>query len=223
MQANGGTIFLDEIGETSSTMQAKLLRVLQEKEIQRVGSDDTLSVDVRIIAATNQNLEKNAAAGAFREDLFYRLNVVTLTVPPLRDRRDDVPLLAQHFLERYADKNRKVVKGFSPQAMDMLVKYDWPGNVRELENAIERAVILLAGDYITAKEMPLSISRTSSADAPERPLSAFPALNRPLDEIEREAILTAYKACGRNKSETARQLGITRKTLHKKLKTYGAD
>ena len=221
MQANKGTIFLDEIGEMSSVMQAKLLRVIQDREIQRVGSDFTLKVDVRILAATNRDLQEDVSVGKFREDLYYRLNVVTLRVPPLRERVEDIPLLAQHFLEKYARKNKKRMKGFTPLAMDMFLKYDWPGNVRELENAVERAVILGPGDYITEKELPLSITKpyphAEEADTPTR-LREQP---QSLEEAEKEAVLTALKAAGGNKSETARVLGITRKTLHKKLQKYG--
>jgi len=130
MQANKGTIFLDEIGETSKSMQTKLLRVIQEREIQRVGGDDTLKVDVRILAATNRNLEKEVKKGRFREDLYYRINVVAINIPPLRERQDDIPLLAHHFLQKYSKKNNKQVKGFSPLAMDMLIKYSWPGNCK---------------------------------------------------------------------------------------------
>jgi len=222
-QADKGTIFLDEIGETSAAMQAKLLRVIQEREIQRVGGEETLSVDVRILAATNRNLEDEVKEGKFREDLFYRLNVVTLRIPPLRERQDDIPLLAQHFLEKYAKKNHKQVKGFSPLAMDMLLKYAWPGNVRELENVIERAVILLPDEHITEKELPVTITSSyaekSEWVAPPPPVAA----NRPLDEVEKEAILATLEDSGGNKSETARRLGINRKTLHKKLKDYGID
>jgi len=221
MQANKGTIFLDEIGEMSSVMQAKLLRVIQDREIQRVGSDFTLKVDVRILAATNRDLQKDVSAGKFREDLYYRLNVVTLRVPPLRERVEDIPLLAQHFLEKYARKNKKRIKGFTPLAMDMFLKYDWPGNVRELENAVERAVILGLGDYITEKELPLSITK---AYPHAEEIEAPPTVSKEpqsLEEAEKEAVLTALKAAGGNKSETARVLGITRKTLHKKLQKYG--
>lgn len=223
MHANKGTIFLDEIGETSATMQAKLLRVIQEREIQRVGGDETLSVDVRILAATNRNLEDDVEHGNFREDLYYRLNVVTLNVPALRERHEDVPLLAQHFLEKYAEKNHRNIKGFSPLAMDMLIKYAWPGNVRELENTIERGVILLTGDYITEKELPSTITESYKeiSDWVEQPKPV--AANRPLEDIEKEAILATLEATGGNKSETARRLKINRKTLHKKLKIYGAD
>jgi two-component system response regulator HydG len=221
MQADGGTIFLDEIGEMSPMMQAKLLRVIQEKEIQRVGSDKTVMVDVRILAATHRDLKQAVQAGTFREDLYYRLNVVTLKIPPLRDRRDDIPLLAQHFLERYAIKNRKTVKGFTPIAMAMLLKYDWPGNVRELENAVERAVILLPGDYITEKELPLSISRSYPVEKTREMPQISISEPRSLEAIEKEAVLSALTASGGNKSEAARMLGINRKTLYKKLKSYG--
>jgi two-component system response regulator HydG len=220
VQAHKGTIFLDEIGEMSPMMQAKLLRAIQEREIQRVGSDDTIRVDVRILAATNRNLEDDVAEGRFREDLYYRLNVVTVNAPPLRNRQDDIPLLAQHFLEKYSEKNRKQVKGFSPLAMDMLLKYDWPGNVRELENAVERAVILLAGDHISEKEMTLNITQSYSEECDWVAVQPVNAEPRPLEEIEKEAILAALDASGGNKSKTARRLGINRKTLHKKLKNY---
>ncbi|MEA3232954.1 MAG: sigma-54 dependent transcriptional regulator [Thermodesulfobacteriota bacterium] len=222
MQADHGTIFLDEIGETSSTMQAKLLRVLQEREIQRVGGEETLKVDVRIVAATNRDLESDVAKGRFREDLFYRLNVMPLNVPPLRERRDDIPLLAQHFLEKFADKNRKTVKGFVPMAMDMLVNYDWPGNVRELENAIERAVILLTGEHITENQLPLNITE-KYPDLVTLPIGETPIMDgtHSLEDIEKEAILATLKASNGNKAEAARRLGVSRKTLHNKLKLYG--
>jgi two-component system response regulator HydG len=221
MRANRGTIFLDEISETSSTMQAKLLRVLQEKEIQRVGGEEVLPVDVRVVAATNRDLEAEVAADRFREDLFYRLNVMRLTVPPLRDRLEDIPLLTQHFLERFASRNRKTVKGFTPLAMDMLLKHDWPGNVRELENTVERAVILLAGEHITERQLPLAIVQQYPENrgqaAPGPPASDG---SRPLADIEKEAIMATLEAAGQNKSEAARRLGISRKTLHNKMKSY---
>jgi two-component system response regulator HydG len=224
MQADRGTIFLDEVAETSPTMQAKLLRVLQQKEIQRIGSEEVLQVDVRIVAATNRDLEAEVTQGRFREDLFYRLNVMPLNVPPLRERHDDIPLLADHFLKRYAEKNRKSVKGFTPLAMDMLLKYDWPGNVRELENAIERAVILLTGEHITEKQLPLNIIRNyPDIDVSNPAVPSPPDGTRSLEEIEKEAILATLKATDGNKSESARRLGITRKTLHNKLKSYGID
>ena len=222
-QAHGGTLFLDEIGETSAAMQVKLLRAIQEREIQRVGGQEAFHVDVRIVAATNRDLAQQVQAGLFREDLFYRLNVVALEVPPLRRRLEDIPLLAQHFLNRFSEKNRKTVKGFSPQAMDMLIKHDWPGNVRELENAVERAVILMSGEFITEKHLPLSIVAHygSAQESAIFPIGGIAAeAGRSLDEIEREYILNTLAAADGNKSEAARRLGITRKTLHNKLKQY---
>jgi two-component system response regulator HydG len=217
--ANHGSIFLDEISEMSVAMQAKLLRVLQEKEIQRVGGEEVLRVDVRVIAATNRDLKAEIKGGRFREDLYYRLNVVTLAVPALRERREDIPLLAQHFLDSFAEKNRKHIKGFTPQAMDRLVRYDWPGNVRELMNAIERGVILCRGDYVSEMDFPLSVS---DVPVPEREAVREELLaDLPLEEVEKVTILKTLESAGGNKSETARRLGITRRTLHKKLKKYG--
>ena len=214
-QADGGTLFLDEVSEMPLSMQAKLLRVLQEREVTRVGGDRLLRVDVRVVAATNTHLPDRIAAGRFREDLYYRLNVVALRLPPLRERREDIPLLAQHFLEMFAAKNRTPVKGFSPQAMDRLIRSEWPGNVRELMNAVERAVVLARADYLSAEDFP--------AIDPAPPAAAPPAADAgmPLSAVERTVILDTLAAAGGNKSEAARRLGITRRTLHKKLKTYG--
>jgi two-component system response regulator HydG len=223
MQAHMGTIFLDEIGETSPAMQAKLLRVIQEREFQRVGGEETLNVDIRILAATNRNLEEEVKNGKFREDLYYRLNVVTLHVPSLCNRREDIPLLALHFLEKYAVKSRKQVKGITPLAMDMLLNYPWPGNVRELENTIERAVILLSGDYISEKDLPSNISEPYSEERDWIKQPKMLSANRPLEEIEKEAILATLEATGGNKSETAHRLKINRKTLYMKLKSYGVE
>ena len=215
VQADNGTLFLDEIGEMPLALQVKLLRVLQNGEIQRVGSDKVKIVDVRIIAATNRNLQKEVEAGRFREDLYYRLNVIALEVPALRERKDDIPLLAQKFVENFARANRKSIKGFSPQAMDMLMRYDWPGNVRELENAMERAVILTVGEYVTERSLPLAIQQMTGNTA------AVPSgilANKSLDDIEKEAISATLAETADNKSEAARRLGITRATLHSKLK-----
>jgi two-component system response regulator HydG len=154
-QAGGGTLFLDEVSEMSLSMQVKLLRVLQEREITRVGGEEVVKVDVRVIAATNRNLIKDIEAGRFREDLYYRLNVVNIHVPPLRERKEDIPLLAQNFLKIFAEKNRKNIKGFTPRAMDRLLKYQWPGNVRELMNAVERGVVLSRSDNLDESEVPL--------------------------------------------------------------------
>ncbi len=222
--ADGGTIFLDEIGELPPPMQAKLLRVLQEGEIQRVGSDAHLPVDVRILAATNRDIEKMISEGAFREDLYYRLNVFELKTPPLRERVEDIPILAQNFLKRFSEKNRKLVKGITPQAMDLLVRYSWPGNVRELENAMERAVILLQGDYVSAVELPLPLQSLAQKedDAQARSLPATDAngANASLADMEKEIVLQKLQEAGGNKSEAARRLGITRRTLKLKLKKY---
>ena len=180
--------------------------------MQRVGSNQTLSVDVRLIAATHRDLAEEVSAGRFRQDLYYRLNVVTIDMPPLRQRKEDIPQLARYFLQRYAERNRKAVQGFTPQAMDLLIHYAWPGNIRELENAVERAVVLLTGEYISERELPLAITGTSVSDAPHGEDSI-----QPLVEVEKEAILVALEKTGGNKTEAARQLGITRKTLLAKL------
>ena len=227
-QADGGTLFLDEIGELPLLLQAKLLRALQQGEVQRVGSDTPIIVDVRVIAATNRNLREEVSEGRFREDLYYRLNVIGVEVPSLRERREDIPVLAMAFLERFALANRKEIKGFTPQAMDALLKYSWPGNVRELENAVERAAILCLGEYISERELPMAVSSApKNNDAPtlaelqgaagEEPISMT------LDEMERAAILRTLQDTGDNKSEAARRLGITRATLHNKLRRYDME
>ena len=230
-QAEGGTIFLDEISETSPAMQAKLLRVLQEHELQRVGGQETLRVDVRVLAASNRVLAEAVAAGKFREDLFYRLNVVTLEVPPLRRRREDISLLADHFLEKFAARNRRRVQGITPAAMDLLLRHDWPGNVRELENAIERGVILMRGEYLDSRDLPLSLQGPlkQQAAGPDQGLAAGPnggwqqgaAAPASLEEAEKLVLEKTLAATGGNRSEAARRLNITRKTLLSKIKKYG--
>ena len=224
VQADGGTLFLDEIGELPLPLQAKLLRALQQGEVQRVGSDTPIHVSVRVIAATNRNLREEVDVRRFREDLYFRLNVITIEVPPLRARAEDIPLLAAHFLQRYAERNRKTIKGFAPQALDALLRYSWPGNVRELENAVERAVILCTGDLITGRELPLSVAAAEDAPPPSAPgADAGSLAGLPLDELERRAILDTLRQTGDNKSEAARRLGITRATLHNKLRRYGLE
>ena len=220
VQAHGGTLFLDEIGEMPLSLQAKLLRVLQQGEVQRVGCDETIKVDVRVIAATNRVLADEVAAGRFREDLFYRLNVIGLEVPPLRARREDIPLLASTFLERHAAANRKTIKGFTPQAMDAMLRYGWPGNVRELENAVERAVILSGGEYVADRALPLAVQNAPVPDADGEELALG---SMSLEDVERKAIEATLRETEDNKSEAARRLGITRATLHSKLKKYGLD
>ncbi len=216
-QADGGSLFLDEISEMSPAMQVKLLRVLQEREITRVGGAEVVRIDVRVIAASNKDLKQQILAGRFREDLFYRLNVVNLFVPPLRERREDIPLLAQYFLNLFAGKNSKSIKGFTPQAMEKLLRYTWPGNVRELMNTVERAVVLARAEYLNTDDLALMTTAeevtagTAQGNLPE---------NLPLEEVERRTILETLDAAGGNKSEAARRLGITRKTLRKKLENY---
>jgi two-component system, NtrC family, response regulator HydG len=221
-QAHGGSLFLDEVSEMPLIMQVKLLRVLQEREFSRVGGEKTIAVDVRVIAATNKNLTDLISKGKFREDLYYRLNVVDMELPPLRKRQEDIPLLSQHFLEMFAANNHKKIKGFTPQALDLLIRHDWPGNVRELMNAVERAVVLSWSEYLSEKDFPMFII---SAKKDDNIASDTPAIditgNNPLEEVEKATILKTLEAAGGNKSETARRLGITRKTLHKKLKAYG--
>lgn len=218
-QANQGSIFLDEVSEMPLTMQVKLLRVLQERELTRVGGEKVISVDVRVIAATNKDLVDLKNKGLFREDLYYRLNVVSLEIPPLTERRDDIPLLAQHFLEIFVDKNKKKIKGFTPKAMDQLIRYDWPGNVRELMNAVERAVVLARTDYLDDQDF--SILQPLLQQPAPAPSDFDNMDNIPLEEVEKAAILRMLESVAGNKSEAARRLGITRKTLHKKLKKYG--
>lgn len=230
-QADGGTLFLDEIGEMPLAIQAKLLRALQQGEVQRVGSDLPLTIDVRILAATNRDLAGEVAAKRFRQDLYFRLNVITIELPPLRQRREDIPLLASHFLQAFAGRNHKSIRGFAPRALDILRLYSWPGNVRELENAVERAVVLAMGDLVTEQELPPAIVQAAAADsgvaAPQAGLDSglYPNLagqddDTTLETLERRAIAAALQATGNNKSEAARRLGITRATLHNKLQKY---
>jgi len=216
--AHRSSIFLDEISEMSQTTQAKILRVLQEREFEPVGGTQTIRVDVRIIAATNKNLEEEIRSGRFREDLYYRLKVVTVESPPLRSRREDIPLLAEFFLKRYSEKNRRLIKGFSPRAMDILIRHDWPGNVRELENLIERGVILVRGEIITPKELPEDLIPKDLMDSTGS-TDAIPG--RTLKEVEKEMILRTLDDAGWNRTHAAEILGISRRTLQLKLKEYG--
>jgi two-component system response regulator HydG len=219
VQANGGTIFLDEISETSPGMQAKLLRVLQEHEVQRVGGQETLAVDARVLAASNRNLEEAVAQGTFREDLYYRLNVVTLQVPPLKERREDIPFLAEYFVEKFAKKNNRQVAGITPRCMALLLNYPWPGNVRELENAIERGIILMRGDYLDEESLPLSVHRFAAKNEGAPASAAVPPGS--LEEAEQTVIKNILAETGGNKSEASRRLNITRKTLLSKMHKYG--
>ena len=211
-RANGGTILLDEIGDMPLPLQSRLLRVLQERHVQRLGGD-TMPVDIRVVAATNKNLEAAVAAGAFRADLFYRLAAFPITLPPLRERREDIPLLARHLLDRYAAAEGKRIDGISPAALDLLSQYDWPGNVRELENAIYRAVLLEQGTALRAGNLPAELSCRYAA-APDASLAGT------LAQVERQALSHAIKSAGGSMTAAARALGIDRSTLHRKLKRH---
>ncbi len=216
--AHGGTVFLDEIGELSSQVQVKLLRVLQEREIERVGGSGAVKVDVRVIAATNRSLEEELAAGRFREDLYYRLNVFPIRVPPLRERKSDIVLLADHFTEKYAARNGKAVKRISSPAIDLLTSYHWPGNVRELENCIERAVILSTDMVIHSYHLPPSLqSAVSTRTEPTSTLDA--ALSR----LEKELIVEALKITGGNMAAAARSLGITERQMGLRVRHYAVN
>ncbi|MDE5833079.1 MAG: sigma-54 dependent transcriptional regulator [Desulfovibrio sp.] len=221
-QADGGTLFLDEIGEMPLSVQAKLLRALQEGEIQRVGSDSPIKVDVRVIAATNRDLRQEVKEKRFREDLYFRLNVIVIETPPLRARAGDIPLLAASFVQKFAEKNHKSIKGFTPQALDCMTRYSWPGNVRELENAAERAVILCRSDLISEADLPPNVANAPPA-VPSASEGGASLAGLSLDELEKQAIESMMRETGDNKSEAARRLGITRATLHNKLRKYGID
>jgi len=218
--AHQSTIFLDEISEMTPATQAKILRTLQEREVEPLGSSSTVKIDTRIISATNKDLENEIRDGRFRDDLYYRLNVVRTEIPPLRKRREDIPLLADYFLKQYVEKNRKLVKGFTPRAMDAIMRYDWPGNVRELENLIERAVIMTRGDMITLDEFPNTINhKFSEIDEVENELST----GRTLKDAEKEIIIRTLEETGGNRTHAAKILGISRRTLQLKLKDYGIN
>jgi DNA-binding NtrC family response regulator len=240
--AHTGTIFLDEINSTTPHLQVKLLRALQEREFERVGDTSTIRVDTRVIAASNRDLLEEAAAGRFREDLYYRLNVVPLYLPPLRERREDIPELVAHFLDLYNEQNDRYVAHIDPRAITALQNYDWPGNVRELQNYIERAVVMANGDELTADLLPTNVTKGRSL----RKLGAaldFDGLaeqlvhvglgsagqeaedvhSRIVDRVEREVISQVLGECGGVQIKAAGRLGINRNTLHKKLKQYGLD
>ncbi|MBD3308875.1 response regulator [candidate division KSB3 bacterium] len=216
--ADGGTIFLDEIGEIPVSVQVKLLRVLQEQQFEPVGSSKTLTVDVRVLAATNRDLEAEIAAGRFREDLFYRLNVFPIHVPPLRERKDDIAALAEHFLEQYAEKHQRQIHGLSPRALDLLMRYEWKGNVRELENTIERSVILCREELIMPQHLPAPLQALSEDLDAETP-DLEPGIT--LKEMEKQLILSTLKQHDGNRTKTAEALGISRRSLQMKLKEYG--
>jgi DNA-binding NtrC family response regulator len=240
--AHTGTIFLDEINSTTPHLQVKLLRALQEREFERVGDTQTIRVDTRVIAASNRDLLAEAAAGRFREDLYYRLNVVPIHLPPLRDRREDIPELVAHFLDLYNEQNDRYVAHIDPRAMASLQQYHWPGNVRELQNYVERAVVMAPGDELTAQLLPTTVTTGRSPRVIGAPLD-FESLTEELvhrglgdageeaedvhsqivDRVEREVISQVLHECDGVQIKAASRLGINRNTLHKKLKQYGLD
>ncbi|MFO0827447.1 MAG: sigma-54 dependent transcriptional regulator [Phycisphaerales bacterium] len=238
LAAHGGTLFLDEINSASPSMQLKLLRVLQERRFEPVGSSETIDVDVRVVLASNQPLEQLVAAGQFRQDLYYRINVVGIELPPLRDRVADIPHLANHFLREQCREHNRQLAGFTPEAMRLLCAYRFPGNVRELENIVERAVVLCRGGLVTPDDLPASVvegSRGSHEPAPNAPPASLRiapgttedwvpmTLEEALREPERQILLRALAANGWNRQRTADQLGINRTTLYKKMRTLGLD
>jgi two-component system response regulator HydG len=214
LQANGGTLFLDEIGEIPTHVQVKLLRVLQEGEVERLGGRTT-HVDLRLVSATNQNLRLAVKEGRFREDLYYRLNVIALRMPPLRERRDDIPLLAEHFLRLYCERNARQLSGFSRPAAEALMRYDWPGNVRELENTIERAVVLSRGGTVEIEDLPVEV-RTGTGSGTD-PRSITFAIGTPLAEIERRVIHSTLNHVSGDKRLCAQLLGIATRTIYRRL------
>src|SRR4051812_9220359 len=219
--ADGGTLFLDEVGDVPASMQVKILRALQEQEFERVGGESTIKVDVRVVSATNKDLDAEVASGRFRQDLFFRLHVLPVKLPPLRERREDIPVLCQHFIAKLAPKTNTRVRAVSDAALGRIMAYHWPGNVRELENAIEQALVFAEGDEITPAALPQFLQGGAEEDA----LSVPRELSLPeiLDDLERQLILKAYAKAGRVKTETARLLGIKMSALYYKLEKYGIE
>jgi DNA-binding NtrC family response regulator len=214
-QAQGGTLFLDEIGEIDATIQVKLLRFLGERTFERVGSNKTLTADIRLIAATNKNLEELVKAGKFREDLFFRLRVVEINLPPLRERASDVPLLAQKFLREFAGENGKAVNDFTADALQLLMNYSWPGNVRELRTAIEHAVVLCRGEKISARDLPPSVRGGRTCETQLSPQKALT-----VKEAEKQLVVRALKDTNGNRTLAAKKIGMSRRTFHRKLHAY---
>jgi len=215
-EADGGTLFLDEIGELSPGIQVKLLRFLQEREISRLGSNTNIAVDVRIISATNRDLDVQVKSGAFREDLFYRLKVVTMSLPPLRERKEDLPALIDHFMERFARENGKTIEGITAEAQDLLLKYDYPGNVRELVNIMERAVVIARDNYITVNDLPFKNDSFTDVSGKKSQGS----LRESLEELEKHLISEAMDKAADNQTRAAETLGMSERMLRYKLKKY---
>lgn len=219
--AHGGTLFFDEIGDMPQGVQVKLLRALQEKIIERVGSTQPINVDVRIITATHRNLEKLIEENKFRQDLYYRINVVSIFVPPLRNRREDIRVLAEAFLGKYTKENHRDVKGFTNEAIDLLMRYNYPGNVRELENAVERAVLLARSEYIEPKDLPDSIKKpTSDFEGNHISLPIDGNMPEMVEQLEKQMLLSALESCGGNQSRAANALGISEKSVRDRMKKW---
>ena len=221
--AHEGTIFLDEIGDIGAALQVKLLRVIQEQEVRRVGGTASTKVDVRIIAASNRNLTQLVKEGTFREDLFYRLNVVRIMMPPLRERREDIPMLAHHFLQKVSSESSPVIRGFVPEAMAVLQRYHWPGNVRELENVIERAVSLTHGPLILPDDLPDPVRQAPAVSFEPAALPGHDGELVTLDELEKRYLVRVLKESGHNKVRAAKILGIDRRTLYRMAERFGLD
>jgi len=229
--ANGGTLFLDEIGEIPVEMQVKLLRVLQESEFERVGGIKTIKVDVRLIAATNRDLQREVAGGNFREDLYYRLNVVPIHIPPLRERREDIAMLVDHFVKKFNDRLKKNIEGVDAEGLDRLVGHNWPGNIRELENVLERTILFCEGPRIRASDLPPDVGMTPGSGpivvgvAEERSIPTDGSLKdivrAETERVERELIVRALEETGGNVTQAARKLKISRKSLQNKMKEFG--
>jgi Nif-specific regulatory protein len=222
-QADGGTLFLDEVGDMSANTQAKILRVLQEHEFERLGGTRTLRTDVRVIAATNRNLPQMVANGQFREDLYYRLNVVSIDMPPLRERKEDIAALATFFLRRFAGELKKRIDGLAPDALKLLMRYNWPGNIRELENSIERAVLLAEGPSVTSTDLRLGELSTSSSSADGNPVVKIPPTGIALEEIERQAQIEALKMSNWVQKDAAELLNISPRVMNYKIKTLAIE
>ena len=222
-QAEGGTLFLDEIGDIDKTIQVKLLRFLGERTFERVGGNKTLMADVRIVAATNKNLKELVAAGEFREDLYFRLSVVELWAPPLRDRASDIPVLALSFLREFAEENAKPVRDFTADALESIIRYAWPGNVRELRTAVEHAVVLAKGDMIELTGLPQSVQSRGVIQHEKQLTQSLVDKGVTLEEAEKQLIIRTLKECRGNRTTAARKIGISRRTLHRKLNRYGLE